>query len=86
MVNRQMRSQQLLTLIRKVARKQDMTIDKIKSKGKGSHQEWKLLSSDGTEVARFGLTDHPKDLSWTILNRLEKHLAPWFGSNWMEKR
>lgn len=85
MVNRTMRAEQALTLIRKAARPHGMKIELLPGRGKGSHQIWRLVNSDGDEVARFGLTDHPRDLSWRILRELEAHLAPWFGSKWMEK-
>jgi hypothetical protein len=85
MVNRKMRPAQALSLIRKLARQHRMTIEQLPGRGKGSHQIWMLVESDGREVARFGLTDHPQDLSWTILRRLEEHLAPTFGTKWMEK-
>ena len=37
-------------------------------------------------LVRFGLTDHPRELSWTVLRGLEDGLAPYFGDKWMEKR
>lgn len=86
MVNRKMRATQALSLIRKLARRNDMSIEKLKKRGKGSHQMWQLLDSTGSEVARFGLTDHPGDLDPALHQRLEDQLAPWLGDKWTEKR
>lgn len=47
---------------------------------------YQLLDDAGTEQARFGLTDHPRDLSWSLLRAVEDGLAPWFGQNWTEKK
>lgn len=47
---------------------------------------YQLLGPDGSEVERFGLTNHPGDLSWLVLTRLEERLAPIFGENWTEKK
>jgi hypothetical protein len=44
------------------------------------------LGPDGTEVERFGITNHPGDLSWLVLTRLEERLAPIVGENWTEKK
>lgn len=81
-----MRPAQVLSLVRKVARRHGMSVVELPGRGKGSHQLYALVHSDGSEVARFGLTDHPKDLSWPLLRRLEDGLAPWSGDSWMEKR
>lgn len=47
---------------------------------------YQLLDADGAEVGRFGLTDHPRDLSWQVLTRLEERLSPIFGDKWTEKK
>lgn len=81
-----MRSKQVLSLARKLARQRNLTVTVMIGRGKGSHQMYQLLDSDGSEVARFGLTSHPRDLSLPVLSRLEERLAPIFGDNWTEKR
>lgn len=86
MVNRTMRAAQVLTLIRKLARQHQLTVSKLQGRGKGSHQMFALLDASGTEVERFGLTDHPGDMSWTVTRRLEERLVPLFGEKWTEKR
>jgi hypothetical protein len=44
-----------------------------------------LEDSSGAQIGDFGLTGHPRDLSWTVLTRLEERLAPLFGERWTEK-
>lgn len=63
-----------------------MSVVELPGRGKGSHRMYAVVAVDGSEVARFGLTDHPTDLSWPLMRRLEDGLAPWFGEKWMEKR
>lgn len=55
-------------------------------RGKGSHRMLRLVDEDGVEVARFGVTDHPGDMSAMLLRRLEQRLEPLFGPRWTEKR
>lgn len=43
-----------------------------------------LVDTAGSERARFGLTDHPRELSWVVLRGIEHGLAPLFGERWME--
>lgn len=81
-----MRSARVLTLVRKLARQHDLTVSQMAGRGKGSHQMYQLLDADGAEVGRFGLTDHPRDLSWQVLTRLEERLSPIFGDKWTEKK
>ncbi len=81
-----MRPERVLTLVRKLARQHDLTVALMTGRGKGSHQMYRLLGMDGTEVERFGLTSHPGDLSWLVLTRLEERLAPIFGDKWTEKK
>ena len=47
---------------------------------------FQLLDKDGNEVGRFGLTFHPKDQSWTVLNSVEDALEDLFGEKWMEEK
>lgn len=91
MVNRRMRGAQALTLVKKLAHQHGLTVVQMldprgRKRGKGSHAIYALLDANGSEVVRFGLTDHPGDLSWTLLNRLEERLAPVFGEKWTENR
>ncbi len=81
-----MRAAQVLTLVRKLARQHDLTVEELPGRGKGSHRIYRLLDHTDTELVRFGLTDHPRDLSWSLLRALEDGMAPWFGQNWTEKK
>lgn len=81
-----MRPAQVLGLVRRVARRHGMAVMELPGRGKGSHRLYALLDADRSEVARFGLTDHPADLSRPLLRRIEDGLAPWLGQSWMEKR
>lgn len=81
-----MRPTQVLTLVRRLARQHGLSVALMTGRGKGSHQMYQLLGPDGSEVQRFGITDHPGDLSWLVLTRLEERLTPIFGENWTEKK
>jgi hypothetical protein len=68
-------------------RAEEVTDDRGRWRGKGSHATYALVDPDGREVARFGLTDHgSKDVSPKLLNKMETVLAPFFGDGWTEKR
>ncbi|MGH3679934.1 MAG: hypothetical protein ACRDT2_06720 [Natronosporangium sp.] len=86
MVNRRMKAQAALSLARRAARRNDLTVTELPGRGKGSHRMYAVLDLAGKEVARFGLTHHSADTSWTVLRQLESQLAPLFGDRWMEKR
>ena len=81
-----------MQLVRRQAREHGLTVVDLPGRGKGSHRLYTLVDSSGTQVARFGLTDHPRELSWTVLRGIEEGLAPFFGEKkkkkkkWMEKR
>jgi hypothetical protein len=81
-----MKPAQALQLVRRHAREHGLTVVDLPGRGKGSHRLYTLVDSSGTQVARFGLTDHPRELSWTVLRGIEEGLAPFFGEKWMEKR
>lgn len=85
MVNRKLKPAQALALIRRLARAHHLVVRQLPGRGKGSHQIYVLVDSSGTEIERFGLTGHPRELSWTVLTRLEERLAPLFGEKWMER-
>lgn len=84
MVNRRMKPAQVLALIRRLAREKGLALAEIPGRGKGSHRLYVLTDADGNEVARFFITYHPKDLSWTVLRSIEDTLAPVLGQNWTE--
>ncbi len=85
MVNRRMKPAAALSLIRKHARGNGLNVRELPGRGKGSHRMFTLEDSSGAQVGDFGLTGHPRDLSWTVLTRLEERLAPLFGERWTEK-
>jgi hypothetical protein len=79
-----MKSAQVKRLIRRTARNHNLTVEPREG-GKGSHQKFALVDSSGAVVATFTLTDHPRELSWTVLRSVEDALTPQFGAKWMEK-
>lgn len=85
MVNRKLKPGPLLSLIRRRAREHNLKVRELPGRGQGSHRVFALDDADGNEVARFGLTGHARDLSWTLLRQIEKGLAHLFGEGWMER-
>lgn len=81
-----MKSAAALKLVRKVARRHNLTVVPVSGRGKGSHQMYALVDPADREVARFVLTDHPRELSWTVLGQIEDGLVFLFGERWMEER
>jgi hypothetical protein len=81
-----MKPAQAMQLVRRNAREHGFTVVELPGRGKGSHRLYVLVDSSGVQVARFGVTDHPRELSWTVLRALEEGLATQFGEKWMEKR
>lgn len=86
MVNRRMKPAQVLTLVRKLARRHDLTVEELPKRGKGSHRIFVLVDAEGNEVGRFGLTGHSRDLSWKVLESTEGSLAHLFDEKWTEGR
>lgn len=86
MVNRRMKPAQVLTLVRKLARRHDLTVEELPKRGKGSHRIFVLVDPEGNEVGRFGLTGHSRDLSWKVLESTEDSLAHLRGVKWTEAR
>lgn len=86
MVNRRMSTRQVLALVRSLARRKELTMVELRGRGKGSHRLYQLVDVRGHEVVRFGVTDHPGDVSWLVLRRLEERLAPVFGEGWTERQ
>jgi hypothetical protein len=84
-VSKRMKAQAALSLARRAARKNDYMVAELPGRGKGSHRMYAVLDSKGREVARFGLTQHSVDVSWTVLRLLEDQLAHLFGEKWLEK-
>lgn len=87
MANRRMRSAQLLQLVRRLGRRDGLSVVELARRGKGSHKIYLLVDSSGTVVARFGLTDHgSQDLSWPVISEVERALEGQFGERWTERR
>lgn len=86
MVNRRMKPAQVLTLVRKLARRHGLIVEELPKHGKGSHRIFVLVDSEGNEVGRFGLTVHARDLSWKVLEGAEVSLAHPLGEKWTEGR
>ena len=80
-----MKPAQTLAIVRKLARGRNLAVRQSPGRGKGSHEIYVLVDSAGSEVERFGLTGHARELSWTVLTRLGERLAPLFGEKWMER-
>ncbi|MGH3785920.1 MAG: hypothetical protein ACRDRG_05075 [Pseudonocardiaceae bacterium] len=85
MVNRRMSARQVLALVRRLARREELILVELPGRGKASHRLYRLVDAGGSEVVRFGVTDHPGDVSWLVLRRLEERLEPVFGKDWTEK-
>jgi hypothetical protein len=81
-----MKPAQTLQLVRRTARRHALTVQELPGRGKSSHRIYRLLDASGAEVGRFGLTDHPRELSWQVMRGLEDGLAHLFGEKWMEQR
>jgi hypothetical protein len=80
-----MKPAEALSQARRQARAHNLRMRQLPGRGTGSHQIFALENSAGQEVARFGLTGHPRDLSWEVLRALEERLAPLFGERWTER-
>lgn len=81
-----MKPARVLTLVRRLARQHDLTVEELPKRGKGSHRIFVLVDVAGTEVGRFGLTGHSRDLSWKVLESTERSLAHLLGARWTEGR
>jgi hypothetical protein len=81
-----MRPARVLSIVRRHARAHDLTVRELPGRGKGSNRLYVIEDAAGAEVARFGLTGHARDLSWTVLRQLEDGLERLFGEKWTEKR
>lgn len=81
-----MRPGPAVKLVRTVARQYGYSVVQPEGKrGKGSHEPWVVLDERGTVVGRFGVTAHPREMSWTLMRGIENSLEHLFGPKWMEK-
>ncbi len=76
----------VLSLNRRRAREHGLTLRELPGRGKSSHRIFALDDRAGTEVARFGLTGHARELSWTLMTQLEEGLEHVLGRKWTEDR
>ncbi len=79
-------------LLRKAARHEDktwmvceITDDRGRRRGKGSHVMWAVYDADGKELARGSVTTHPGDMSWTVTRGFEADFEGIFGKGWMDR-
>jgi hypothetical protein len=79
-----MRPSQVLSITFRAARAHGLVVREIPGRGKGSHRIFAVFDRAGTEVGRFGVTGHRRELSWTVLRSIERALEPVFGEAWME--
>jgi len=86
MVNRRMRSAQMLALVRRLCRERGLAVRELPGRGKGSHRLYAIDDAEGAELARFGLTGHARDLSRTVMTHVEQGLAQLLGEKWTENR
>jgi hypothetical protein len=75
----------MLSLIRRKARQSGLAVEELPGRGKGSHHVFSITDSTGKEVARFSLTGHNRDLSWTVMRQIEDGLAHLWGGRWTER-
>jgi hypothetical protein len=85
-VNKRMKPGQALKVIRRSARKANLRVEKAPERDRGSHENYRLIDSAGTEVGVFGLTRHQREMSWKVMRGIGDGLAKAFGDDhWMEK-
>ena len=77
-------------LLRKAARAKnktwtvsEVTNDRGRKRGKGSHVMWAVYDTAGTELARGSVTTHAGDMSWTVARGFEADFEDLFGKGWM---
>lgn len=85
MVNRRLSARQLMARVRSHARLYDLSVIEFVGRGQGSHRVYLVLDRDGVERGRITITDHPEDLSWSVLRDIERKLTHLFGPRWTEK-
>jgi hypothetical protein len=69
-----------------MARQHQLTVKPLPHRGKGSHQLYAILDRNGDKLCQFMITGHRRELSWTVVRRIESVLAPIFGDAWMEEK
>jgi hypothetical protein len=80
-----MRPAQLVALVRRLSRARGLSVRELPGRGKGSHRLF-AIDARGTEVARFGVTGHARDLSWIVMTHTEDGLAHGAGRQVDENR
>jgi hypothetical protein len=78
-------ARQVLTLIRRHARRRGWSVEQLPKRGKGSHSIHVLRDGQGQEVGRVALVGHTGDMSWTVTRSVEQALEPIFGEGWMDR-
>jgi hypothetical protein len=81
-----MKPAKVLQLARRAARAHDLTVEELPGRGKGSHHIYRLRDEHGTEVGRFAVTGHNRELSWTVLRSIESALSSLLGEKWLEEK
>ena len=86
MVSKRLKPPAVLRLVRRAAHRCGLQLEEKPGRGKGSHRIFVVLDADGAELARFAITGHNREVSWTVLRTIEKALEHLFGAKWMEDR
>lgn len=84
MVRGQRTANDVLKVIRKLAREHNWSVVQLPKRGKGSHTIWSVVSSDGRELGRVALTGHTGAMSRTVTRSNEHALEPIFGEGWLD--
>lgn len=86
MTNRRLKPARMLSLIRRKAGQHGQRVEQLPGRGKGSHSFYVIIeNSSDQEVARFSLTGHNRELSWTVMRHIEDGLAHLWGERWTER-
>ncbi|WP_028663261.1 hypothetical protein [Saccharomonospora halophila] len=86
MVTKRLKPAKLLAITRRRARKLGYVVEQVNGRGKGSHLLYVVRDEHGDEVARFALTGHARELSWTVMRSIEDSLAHLLGEHWLEEQ
>jgi hypothetical protein len=83
---------QAVQLLRKAARRigkswtvSEVTDDRGRKRGKGSHVMWAVYDADGKELARGSVTTHAGDMSWGVTRNFEADFEELLGEGWMDR-
>jgi hypothetical protein len=85
-VSRRLKPPAVLRMARRAAHRCGLQVEEKPGRGKGSHRIFVVLDADGAELARFAITGHSREVSWTVLRTIEKALEPLYGAQWVEDR